>query len=84
VIFVSMVIGAEVNYLGINSIDALVWSAVINGILAVPLLVLIMLVANNRDVMGTRVNGIWSNLLGWVATLAMAAAAVGLFVTWGK
>ena len=84
VIFASMVIGAEINYLGINPIDALVWSAVINGVLAVPLLVLIMLVANNRDVMGTRVNGIWSNLLGWVATLAMAAAAVGLFVTWGK
>ena len=84
VIFVSMVIGAEINYLGINPIDALVWSAVINGILAVPLLVLIMLIANNRGVMGSRVNGIWSNLLGWVATLAMAAAAVGLFATWGK
>ena len=84
VIFVSMVIGAEINYLGINPIDALVWSAVINGVLAVPLLVLIMLIANNRGVMGSRVNGIWSNLLGWVATLTMAAAAVGLFVTWGK
>jgi NRAMP (natural resistance-associated macrophage protein)-like metal ion transporter len=84
VIFVSMVIGAEINYLGINPIDALVWSAVINGVLAVPLLVLIMLIANNREVMGERVNGIWSNLLGWVATLTMAAAALGLFLTWGR
>jgi len=84
VIFVSMVTGAEINYLGINPIDALVWSAVINGVLAVPLLVLIMPIANNRGVMGSRVNGIWSNLLGWVATMTMAAAAVGLFVTWGK
>jgi NRAMP (natural resistance-associated macrophage protein)-like metal ion transporter len=84
VIFVSMVVGAEINYLGINPIDALVWSAVINGVLAVPLLVLIMLIANNRGVMGSRVNGIWSNLLGWAATLAMAAAALGLFLTWGK
>ena len=84
VIFACMVIGAEINYLGINPIDALVWSAVINGVLAVPLLVLIMLIANNRGVMGNRVNGTWSNLLGWVTTLAMTAAAVGLFVTWGK
>lgn len=84
VIFVSMVVGAEINFLGINPIEALVWSAAINGVLAVPLLVLIMLIANNRTVMGRRVNGVWSNLLGWVTTVAMGAAAIGLFLTWGK
>lgn len=84
VIFVSMVVGAEIDFLGINPIEALVWSAAINGVLAVPLLVLIMLIANNRTVMGRRVNGVWSNLLGWVTTVAMGAAAIGLFLTWGK
>jgi len=53
-------------------------------VLAPPLLVLIMLVANNRAIMGERVNGAASNVLGWLATLAMFAAAIGLILTWGS
>jgi Mn2+/Fe2+ NRAMP family transporter len=74
----------EINFLGINPIDALFWTAVILGFLAPPLLVLLMLMANNPKVMGERVNGFWTNLLGWATTAAMAAAAVGLILTWGK
>jgi Mn2+/Fe2+ NRAMP family transporter len=59
------------------------WTAVINGLLAPPLLVLIMLVSNNRNVMGQRVNGLGLNILGWAATAVMFAAAIGLFLTWG-
>ena len=51
---------------------------------AVPLMVLIMLVANNKKVMGGRMNGRWTNGLGWLATGAMAAAAVAMFATWGS
>jgi Mn2+/Fe2+ NRAMP family transporter len=73
-----------INFVGINPIRALFWTAVVNGLLAPPLLVLIMLVANNPAVMGDRVNGRWTNVLGWAATAAMFAAAIGLALTWGR
>src|SRR4029077_4147064 len=77
-------IGMLMNFLHINPISALFWTAVINGFLTPPLLIIIMLVANNKKVMGERVNGTWTNLLGWVTTAAMFAAAVALILTWGK
>ena len=80
-IAVSTLVGMMINFIGINPIKALFWTAVINGILAPPLLVLIMLVANNKKVMGTRANGRAVNALGWVATVAMTLAAMGLFAT---
>lgn len=84
VIVVSMLTGMLINFTGINPIDALFWSAVVNGMLAPPLLVLIMLVANNKKVMGDRVNGWFTNTVGWIATAAMFAAAIGLLVSWGQ
>lgn len=73
-----------IDFVGINPMDALLWTAVVNGLLAPPLLVLIMLMANNRAVMGEHVGGVLINVLGWLTTALMAAAAVGLFVTSGK
>jgi Mn2+/Fe2+ NRAMP family transporter len=84
VIVVASLVGMFINFLGINPIDALFWTAVLNGLLAPPLLVLIMLVANSKRVMGKRTNGRWINVLGWGATTAMFAAAAGLLVTWGQ
>jgi Mn2+/Fe2+ NRAMP family transporter len=83
VIALATVVGMEINFVGINPIDALYWTAVIYGFLAPPLLVVLMLMANNPRIMGERVNGPWTNLLGWATTLVMAAAAVALVVTWG-
>jgi len=59
-------------------------AAIINGFLAPPLLVAIMLVANNRHIMGNRVNGRWSNILGWTTTVVMFVAALALVLTWGQ
>src|SRR6266478_3727033 len=84
VIIVSTFIGVAINFLGINPIRALFLAAIINGFLAPPLLVVIMLVANNRQIMGSRVNGRWSNLLGWTTTVVMFVAAVALVLTWGQ
>ena len=84
VIAASTLVGMLLNFLGVNPIDALFWTAVINGFLAPPLLVLIMLVANNARIMGERVNGRWLNALGWATTAAMFAAAIALVLTWGK
>lgn len=57
VIAASTVVGMLLNYVGINPIAALYWTAVVNGVLAPPLLVLFLLVANNRGVMSVRTNG---------------------------
>jgi NRAMP (natural resistance-associated macrophage protein)-like metal ion transporter len=77
-------LGALINFAGINPIKALFWTAVINGVLAPPLLVLIMLVSNNPKVMGERTNGHLVNTLGWLAAAVMIAAAVGMFLTWNQ
>ena len=71
-----------INFIGINPISALFWTAVLNGLVAPPLLLLLMLIANNPGVMGNRVNGPFINFLGWLSTLIMFAAAIGLIVTW--
>jgi Mn2+/Fe2+ NRAMP family transporter len=76
--------GLLLDSVGINPMDALFWTAVINGFLAPPLLVVIMLIANNRAVMGKRVNGLGMNVLGWLTTAVMFAAALGLVWTWSK
>jgi Mn2+/Fe2+ NRAMP family transporter len=82
VIVAATVFGMLFNFLGINPITALFWTAVLNGFLAPPLLVLVMLVANDRTVMGSRTNGRWLNAIGWATTAAMFAAALGLVATW--
>jgi NRAMP (natural resistance-associated macrophage protein)-like metal ion transporter len=84
VIAASMLIGMGINFLGINPIAALVGSAALNGFLAPPLLVVILLIANNRAIMGDRVNGVWTNLLGGLTALLMAAAAAALALSWGR
>jgi len=84
VIIASTLVGVAINFIGINPIRALVLAAIINGFLAPPLLVAIMLVANNRQIMGHRVNGRWANILGWTTTLVMFLAALALVLTWGQ
>jgi NRAMP (natural resistance-associated macrophage protein)-like metal ion transporter len=76
--------GLLINFTGLNPMRALFWTAVINGFLAPPLLVVIMLIANNKKVMGRRVNGWKENALGWATTAVMFAAAVALVLTWGS
>ncbi len=84
VIAAATLIGMLINFLGINPIDALFWTAVINGFVAPPLLVLIMLVANNKAIMSEHTNGLATNVFGWIATLAMFAAAIALVLTWNS
>jgi NRAMP (natural resistance-associated macrophage protein)-like metal ion transporter len=64
-----------------NPIRMLFLSAVLNGVLAPPLLALVMLVSNNALIMGEHTNGVWLNVLGWGATAVMAAAAAAFFLT---
>ena len=82
VIAASTIIGVLIDFAGINPISALFWTAVINGVVAPPLLVVVMLVANNKRVMGDRTNGVWANIVGWLAAAVMFAAAIAMFATW--
>jgi NRAMP (natural resistance-associated macrophage protein)-like metal ion transporter len=82
VIAASTLVGVVITFAGINPISALFWTAVINGVVAPPLLVVVMLVANNKKVMGLRTNGPWTNILGWLAAAVMFAAAIAMFATW--
>ena len=61
---------------------ALVWSGIVQGFSTPPLLFLILLMTNNRAIMGERVNSRWTNVLGWITVVAIFSASVGLVVTW--
>lgn len=74
---ISTIVAMLINYLKINSMQALYWTAILNGVLAPPLLALIMLVSNNPEVMGAHTNSRLVNVVGWI-TFALMTAAVGL------
>jgi NRAMP (natural resistance-associated macrophage protein)-like metal ion transporter len=76
-------VGALINFTPLDPIKALFWSAVINGVTAVPLMVMIMFMARSRNIMGQFTLSGGLAILGWLATAAMAIAAFGMFATWG-
>jgi NRAMP (natural resistance-associated macrophage protein)-like metal ion transporter len=82
-IAVATLAGAVMNFTPLDPIKALFWSAVINGVAAVPIMVMIMLMGARRKVMGQFTLGPWLVGLGWLATAVMAVAAIGMFATWG-
>ena len=73
--------GLVLDLFHLNPIRMLFWSAVLNGLLAPPLMVLVMLVGNNREIMGAHVNGPWLNALGWAATALMSLAALAFLIS---
>ncbi len=75
-IALSTFVGMLINFTNINPITLLFWTGVLNGFLAPPLLVLILIISNNRKIMGCRVNGPFANVLGWTAALVMFAAVI--------
>jgi NRAMP (natural resistance-associated macrophage protein)-like metal ion transporter len=75
-------VAAGMNFIGINPMKALVYSGIVQGFSTPPLLLLIMLLTNNRKVMGKQVNSRWMNVLGWITTAAIFAATLGLVATW--
>ena len=84
VLIVASVAGIALNLTPLDPIKALYWSAVINGVAAVPIMVMIMLMASRRAVMGQFTLTRWLMVLGWLATAVMALAAIGMFATWGS
>ena len=83
-IAVATLVGGALNFTAIDPVKALFWSAVINGVVAVPVMAMTMRMATNSDIMGQfQVRGVL-RALGWLATLVMALATVAMFATWGS
>ena len=79
-IVLATLVGMAIDFAPIDPIRALVWSADLNGIVAVPLLILIMLAARRRDVLGAfRIGGVLL-VLGWISTLFMAAIVAAMLI----
>ncbi|MFN2528128.1 MAG: NRAMP family divalent metal transporter [Candidatus Baltobacteraceae bacterium] len=77
-----VVIGMLMNVVGIDPIKALFWSAVLNGVAAVPLVYAIIHISNQREVMGRWKSSVLANIWGWATFVLMAAAAIMMFVYW--
>ncbi len=75
VITLSILIGLAINFIGINPMKALYYSAFLNGVIAVPLLFVIMVVGNDKRIMGRETHPTWVKVFGWAA-FAFAAIAV--------
>ena len=73
--------GASLNYVGIDPVRALYWAAVVNGVLATPLMVVMMLIVRNPRAMGRLTLSLRATILGWGATFVMLAATVIFFAT---
>jgi Mn2+/Fe2+ NRAMP family transporter len=82
VLALSTAAAPAVDFLGINTVRILFWTAVINGFLTPPLLAIVMRISNNRAIMGARINGRWLTVLGWTTMVVMAAAAIATVVMW--
>lgn len=80
VIIVATLIGLFVNFIPISPFTMLYYTAVLNGIIAPPLMIVILLIANNKKIMGNRVNSPWANVLGVIITVVMGAASIALLV----
>jgi Mn2+/Fe2+ NRAMP family transporter len=80
VIAISVLAGLVIQYSPISPMKALFWSAVINGVVAVPLMVVIILLVSKKSVMGAFTAGRPIIVLGWIATAVMGVAAVWMFI----
>jgi Mn2+/Fe2+ NRAMP family transporter len=84
ILSIATLLGVAIDFTPIDPIKALFWSAVINGVIAVPIMAVMMLMAARADIMGNFTVKRRLKVLGWIATCAMAAAVVAMFATWGN
>lgn len=82
VIIISTIIGMIISFAGIDPIKALIFSAIINGFTAPVIIVLIVLLAGNRKVMGNFVNDKYAAAVGWLVVTLMTLAGAGVLLSW--
>ena len=84
VIAAATLIGALINFSPLDPVKALFWSAVINGVVAVPIMAMMMRLSSNKAVMADFPNPPLLVWIGWLATAVMALAVIGMIATWGS
>jgi Mn2+/Fe2+ NRAMP family transporter len=77
-IVTAMLVGLALDFAGLNAVKMLFWSAILNGLLAPPLVIMVVLLTSDRKVMKDRVNSRSMQMLGWTCAFIMSAAAVAL------
>ena len=77
IIAISLIMGLGLNYIGVSPIKALIYTAILYGITAPVIIGLILLISNNKKIMGKHTNSITANVLGVMALIIMTAAALG-------
>jgi Mn2+/Fe2+ NRAMP family transporter len=82
IVIIATILGVALNFTPIDPIKALFWCAVINGVVAVPIMAVMMLMAMRADIMGPFVITRRLTVLGWLATATMAAVVLAMFATW--
>jgi len=82
IIAISTILGLVINFVGIDPIKALIYTAVINGIITVPILFVILKIANDKKILEDKTNGLGSNILGWLTFMIMGLSVMALFLTW--
>jgi NRAMP (natural resistance-associated macrophage protein)-like metal ion transporter len=81
-ISVATLIGLSLNFMHIDPVKALFWAAILNGVVAAPLMAVIMVMASSRKVMGKLVIPYYLKTMGWMATVVMFCACIGVMRTW--
>jgi Mn2+/Fe2+ NRAMP family transporter len=84
IIILATALGIGINFTPIDPIKALFWSAVINGVVAVPVMIIMMLMARKKEIMGAFVVKRRVLVLGWAATAVMTVMVAAMFATWGR
>lgn len=82
IIAIGLLFGLALDYADFNAVSMLFWSAVLNGVLAPPLVAIVVLLTSNEAVMGKRKNSLWLTVLGWVTVAVMTGASIAMFATW--
>ena len=78
VLGIAMIIGLAIDYVGLKALKMLFWAAVVNGLLAPPLILIVLLLTDDRKVMGDHVNSLAERILGWTTFAIMTAAGASL------
>ena len=81
---IGMIVAMAMNLLHVNAISALFWSAVINGVVSVPLLCVVVSFASSKRIMQRWRSSLLARFWGWATVAVMGVAAIGIFVFWGK
>ena len=82
IIGIAIATGLLLNFLHIDAVKALFWAAILNGLVAAPLMAVIMLMASNRKVMGKFVIAPYLKWVGWCATSIMLCVCIGVLISW--